>query len=115
MAAALAEAHRVLRPGGRLLDARHRLGLDRLALPDPTRMRRVLAAWDEHLVDPYLPRRLGPAARRRRLHRHARRVLPLLNTGYRADVYSAGLIGFVTGFVPGRDGLTDDEVAGLGR
>lgn len=25
---------------------------------DAERMRRVLAAWDEHLVDPYLPRRL---------------------------------------------------------
>ena len=26
---------------------------------DPTRMRRVLTAWDEHLADPHLPRRLA--------------------------------------------------------
>ncbi len=30
---------------------------------DPARMERVLAAWDEHLADPSLPRRLSAALR----------------------------------------------------
>ena len=43
-------------PGRAAAGARHRLGLDRLALAATrTRMRRVLAAWDEHLADPHLP------------------------------------------------------------
>jgi hypothetical protein len=38
-------------------------------------------------------------------------VLPLFNAGYDAGTYSAGLIGFVAAFVPGRGGVTEAEVA----
>jgi ubiquinone/menaquinone biosynthesis C-methylase UbiE len=59
MPAALAEARRVLRTGGRLLI----LDTDWDSLvwhsSDPARMRRILTAWDEHLADTHLSRRLG--------------------------------------------------------
>ena len=54
---------RVLRPGGRVLV----LDTDWDSIVwhsgDPDRMRAVLAAWEEHLADPWLPRTLGPALR----------------------------------------------------
>ncbi|HEU5265704.1 MAG TPA: hypothetical protein VFU35_03345, partial [Jatrophihabitans sp.] len=74
------------------------------------RMRRVLTAWDEHLADPHLPRRLGPLLTGAGMTITNRCALPLLNTGGREDVYSRGLIGFISGFVPGRAGITADEV-----
>ncbi|MDT7599015.1 MAG: arsenite methyltransferase [Pseudonocardiales bacterium] len=110
VAAALTEAHRVLRPGGRLLVLDTDWDSIVWRSGDPDRMRRVLTAWDQHLADPYLPRRLTGLLTDAGFETTHRSVLPLLNAGYRADTYSAGLIGFISAFVPGRDGLTAAEV-----
>jgi SAM-dependent methyltransferase len=62
-AAALAELHRALRPGGRLVVWDVDWSTVSWHSADPDRMRRVLAVWDGHLADPCLPRTL--AARQR--------------------------------------------------
>ena len=109
MPRALAEACRVLRRGGRLLVLDTDWDSIVWASSDANRMRRILGAWDEHLADPYLPRRLAGLMADAGLEVTDCRAVPLLNTSYTENSYSAGLIGFITAFTPGRGGVTGDE------
>jgi arsenite methyltransferase len=60
---ALAELHRVLKPGGRVLLWDVDWATVSWRSDDPARMERVLRGWDEHLSDPVLPRRLSAELR----------------------------------------------------
>ena len=88
--------------------------------PPPQVLRR--AGQPQHLVDPYLPRRLTGLLEEAGFTVTRREVLPIFNAGYDSQTFSAGVIKFVAGFVPGHCGVTEAEaqawaadLTGLGR
>ncbi len=109
VAAALQAAFRVLRPGGRLLVLDTDWGSIVWHSRDPDRMRHVLGAWEEHLIDPHLPRRLTGLLSAAGFSLAYRAAIPMLNAGYDPNTLSAGMIDFITAFVPGRQGLSERD------
>ena len=107
---ALAELHRVLRPGGRALVLDTDWDSVVWHSGDRALMELVLAAWVEHLADPYLPRTLGPRLRRAGFELRRREVVPLFNPEWTADTYSFRLVGLIRPLVVGRRGLSPRDV-----
>ena len=111
ISAALAELRRVVRPGGRVLILDTDWDSIVWRSGDDARMAAVLAAWEGHLADPRLPRRLLGELRSAGFTPDTPLVLPLLNVGYDpVHAFSAGLIDIVGDFVAQRGALSGAEI-----
>jgi arsenite methyltransferase len=109
--AALAEIYRALRPGGRALVWDVDWSTVWWHTADPVRMRRVLSAWDEHLVHPSLPRRLGAYLRAAGFVDVAVAGHSFATVDYDDESFAVLMLGMAADFVPGRGGVTEDEAA----
>ncbi|MBO0876880.1 MAG: methyltransferase domain-containing protein [Pseudonocardia sp.] len=109
IAGALGELRRVVRPGGRALV----LDTDWDSLvwhtADRELHRRVVAAWEEHLVHPRLPRTLGGLLRRAGFRVTEQRAHVIFNPRLTEDSFSASTMTTVARFVVGRQDLTEAD------
>ena len=106
---ALSQLWRVLRYGGRafILDT----DWDSLIWNnrERARMKRVLEAWDEHLCHPNLPEVLTGMLKRAGFQIVGRDIIPMFNPEFHENSYSAGILQGIEAFVPGRNGITEED------
>lgn len=71
---------------------------------------RIVTAWEEHLVDPRLPRRLPRLLREGGFDVTGQHVVVMFNPQLHEDTFSANMMGLIGAFVAGRQGLTGADV-----
>jgi ubiquinone/menaquinone biosynthesis C-methylase UbiE len=107
---ALSELRRVLRSGGRALVLDTDWDSVVWHAADRQRHRRIMAAWEEHLVHPHLPCTLPGHLRRAGFRVTGRHLIPLFNPRYEENTFSALNMGMIGRFVIGRQGVTEADV-----
>lgn len=107
--AALAELHRVVRPGGRAIVMDTDWGSTVWYSRDPARMARVLESWKHRYSHAHMGRVLPGALRRAGFVIEDATAVPIVELAATDDAYSGGQLGEIVKFVAGRRGTTAGE------
>lgn len=107
---ALAEAHRVLRSGGRLLVLDTHWDSLVWHAHDRDRMDVIITAWTQRFADPHLPSTLKRRLQAARFDVESIDVVPVLNVGFDPDTYSARHIEIISDYVA-QHGVPRDLIA----
>jgi len=105
---ALSEMFRVLKPNGRglILDTDFESVV--LHSSDHERTKRVLLAYDEHLHDPHLPRKLVPLLKVTGFQQVSASVWPMLFTETMEGRFASSLVDYIVNFIAGKK-VTEEE------
>jgi arsenite methyltransferase len=105
----LAEAFRVLKPGGRAVLVATDWDAVVWHSEKPERMASVMKSWESHCAHPHLPRSLSSRLVRAGFRVDGAVVFPILNLQWHDDTYSKGLSNLIRDFVGRKNELPSQD------